>query len=184
MRKKLVVLWVLVMVATLHLGSSAQAHFFIEDSSTNVKAYFHVTPDHNPVAGENSVISYDFSKSGISVSDFSFELSAINEEDGKQVSIPFTIAGNGILADYTFPYQGLYKLMLSVENNESSVISSLTYSQRVFRGNVQPAEHANWLPIIGILTGSIVLVIAAIIFDRRGYNTSKNKAGGKVEESS
>ena len=66
MSKKLTLMCFLVFgmsaVYSLGIAQSIQAHSGIEDLNTEIQASFHVTPDHSPIAGSESVISYDFSK--------------------------------------------------------------------------------------------------------------------------
>lgn len=175
MHKKLVVLSVLVLIVSACLQPMANAHFFIEDSSTGLKSYFHVTPDHDPLAGEESVISYDFSKSSMLAKDFTFSLRIKDPGGIKEVSVPLVLTGNVIIANYAFPYQGLYRLTLEAKHKETAEVSQLKYSQRVSRGTLKPPAENNWLLWAVIVSGSIVLVVVAILFERRSYTSSKNK---------
>ena len=42
------------LIFSLSLVQSASAHFYVTDANTGVKAVFHATPDHNPIAGKES----------------------------------------------------------------------------------------------------------------------------------
>lgn len=140
MSKKLMVALALVLSisAVGVLGSSqvARAHFAIEDPVTGLKSTFHATPDHSPIAGKKSIISYDFSKSEHESNAFRYSLT-IKKAREKEVAVLSTLNRNVLLAEYVFPSQGLYTLTLTVTPKDSSAKPSvLTYNQRVSRGDM------------------------------------------------
>ena len=106
MIKKVVLIGVgLVAILSLSISQSTYAHFFVSDQDSRVKAIFHVTPDHDPIAGEESVISYDFAKTDVSADEFTFTL-AVKSTKAEAVDVPLEVSGNVVLASYTFPVQG------------------------------------------------------------------------------
>jgi hypothetical protein len=174
-----------VMIATfvsLFVSRTSYAHIMLEDLSTGMKTLFHVAPDHSPVAGEMSTISYDFSKSGYKSKDLFYSLS-IKKSRAREVSIPVTITSNVILVDYVFPTQGLYTLTLTVTPKDSTHHSSsvFVYNQRVSKGEVANVEGFGdfEVGILAIVVGSIGIVFVVMFKDRvlkrRGSMHEKSK---------
>lgn len=87
------------------VSNEASAHFPVRDAKSGVSAIFHVTPDHDPITGKESVISFDFSgtKWPVERNDFRLTVTATKSE---AVSVPIEVTGNVILASYVFPHQG------------------------------------------------------------------------------
>ena len=141
----------------------AYAHFMVEDSSANVKASFHVTPDHDPIAGEESVISFDFAKTAFRAKDFSYELT-VKSTKGEAVTVPFEVASNVILATYTFPSQGFYNVRLTATNATDGTVSKLQYGQRVSRGAVAEKDTTFGPVEIGVITAVSIVAVGGIIF--------------------
>lgn len=160
------------MVFTLGLAAlgnnAALAHFDVEDSENKLNVTFHITPEHKPVAGEGSTISYDFSKSGTSANEYDFEFHIIDMRTAKDESIPFKLSGDVVVAEYTFPYQGTYKINLKAISKENRAVSDLAYTQKVSHGTTVPTDTKKWLLLGLLFIGSIGLVIGAIILDRFG----------------
>ena len=150
-------------------GSSqiALAHFDVEDSTTRLKSNFHVTPDHSPIAGKESVISYDFSKNGHQTDKFTYSLK-INKIREPETIVPTNVTRNVVLANYVFPTQGLYTITLTVTpKDSSSMVSVLTYNQRVSRGEV--AEHKGFglfeIGVFAVVFGAIGIVFVITFKD-------------------
>lgn len=181
MSKKLTVATALIVSAFIAgaFGSSqgAQAHSDIKDSSTEVTASFHVTPDHSPIAGRKSIISFDFSESEHHSENFAYALT-IKKARENEISIPTELTRNVLLAEYVFPTQGLYTLVLRVTPKDSSAKPSmLTYNQRVSRGNVaEPKEFGKFeTGVLAVVFGAIGILF--MITFRDSMNKGKRKAG-------
>lgn len=156
-------------LVTLLYSPATQAHFLLQDTDTGIKVVFHSAPDDDPIAGQNSVLSFDFSKNekGIQNNTYSFTLS-IKDESGKVQDIPYEITANDIIAQYTFPQQGLYSITLYITPKDGSGKSStLEYTQRISRGVVSSTYPSKSLQsqitvfalIFLLVVGTIVLVI-------------------------
>ncbi len=126
---------VVMVLATLSFTQTSYAHFDLEDSATGMKTLFHVTPGHSPVAGKESYISYDFSKSGYKSKNFTYRLTVNKTLDEEVSTLPVEVTGNVVIAKYVFPSQGLYRIVLVAEPIDAKAKSStFSYNQRVSLG--------------------------------------------------
>jgi len=154
----------------------AQAHSGVEDPNTGLEASFHVTPDHSPIAGSESVISFDFSKYGVKADGFTYQLTIKKVREKESVVLTET-SKNVVIARYTFPTQGLYILTLTATPKDgSSKPSVLTYNQRVSRGEV--AEHTGFgnfeLGVLGATLGVVGIVLVITFSQKKIKRTKKN----------
>jgi PKD repeat protein len=138
------------------------AHFMIKDGGTDVKASFHVTPDHDPIAGKTSVISFDFSKTKFRAQDFSYTLNVKSTKD-EAVDVSIEAASNVILASYVFPKQGFYTIELTATSKRDGRVSKLQYGQRVSRGNTEEKRSISLLENAIIISTVIVVTIVLIV---------------------
>lgn len=152
------------------------AHFAVEDAQTGVKAIFHVTPNHSPVAGKKSVISFDFSKTGQQTKGYSYALS-VKPTKGEAVAVPVDIVGNVVIADYVFPQQGFYDIRLTASHEADGVISKLQYGQRVSRGGIsEEAKSLSTTEIVAIAV-AVVVAVGAVAFNL--VSSSRKRKGKK-----
>lgn len=176
MIKKLLLIGVF--IATVCVFSPAAptyAHFIVEDTSTGVKALFHVTPDHDPIVGEESVISFDFSKTGFESKDFSYSL-AVKPIKGDVVTVPLDVVGNVVIANYIFPDRGFYDITLTMTHKADGSVSKLQYGQRVSRGATVKQSMALGPGEMSAIAGTVVVAVGAIIFSLRSdHNKRKEK---------
>ena len=157
------------------LSVPAYAHFIIEDNRTGIKALFHVTPDHDPIAGQSSVISFDFSKTGgIRSEDYAYSLT-VKPTKKEAVTVPIEIVSNVILATYTFPSQGFYDVTLVATSKKDSSVSKLQYGQRVSRGVVSKHEEAFGPLEIGAMAGAVVVTVGAAAFSLLGDRNKRKE---------
>lgn len=156
----------------------ASAHFLIEDVSTGARASFHITPDHDPIAGKESVISFDFSKTGFQVSNYTYELT-VKSTKGQAVTVPLEVASNVLMATYTFPSQGFYTIRLTATHKDDGVVSKLQYGQRVSRGVIVEHTQSFGLFEIGAMAGVVLVAVSAIIYSLvKDSNKRKDKKNG------
>lgn len=113
---------------------STFAHSIVRDESTGVEARFHVSPEHDPIVNEESVISFDFSSQGIQADDYVFTLN-VTGENGNPVTVPASITSNVLIANYSFPSKGMYAIALDIKPKNNNLPSSvLITTQEVSRG--------------------------------------------------
>ena len=158
------------LIFSLSLVQSASAHFYVTDANTGVKAIFHVTPDHDPIAGKESIISFDFAKTGFEADKFSYLLT-VKSTKTEAVTVPVEVSGNVVLTDYVFPSQGFYNITLTATGKNDSSVSTLQYGQRVSRGETVEEKRDFGLFEIVMISGVGLIGVGAIIFslinDRR-----------------
>lgn len=136
---------------TLAMTQTVYAHFPVKDSKTGFNASFHITPDHDPIAGTESVITYDFGVGEYKRSDYKYLLT-VQQIKHEPITLPITIDGEVIKTTYAFPVQGFYTINLTAQPKAGGATRSLTYSQRVTHGTVEKR------PGIGLFEVSIVIV--------------------------
>ena len=159
------------MLSTFILTQSpaASAHFLLQDTSTGIGASFHCAPDHDPIAGQESIISYDFSKAEkvIDTDSYNFSLTIKDEKDKIQ-NVPFDINSGLIAAQHMFPYQGLYTIRLEIQPKTGPEKASiLEYKQRVSRGTVAPKSSQSNVLIFAGLGLVVALTVVLIIREVR-----------------
>lgn len=153
---------------------SASAHFLIRDEATRMQALFHVTPDHDPVAGQESIVSFDFSETNVKLADYALTLS-VQPTKSALVSVPFEVTGNVIVASYVFPAQGFYTITLKAASKADGTVSNLSYGQRVSRG-VESKSSEGLKPIeIGVMVGVGLIAAAAIIYSVRNDRVQRKE---------
>ncbi len=164
MIKKFILIGVaIITVSLLGVTQPASAHFIIDDSQTGFKALFHVSLDHNPIAGEESIISFDFSETGIKASEYSYSLTVKSTKD-EAIAVPFEVTGDVLLASYTFASRGFYDINLTATNKKDSTVSQLHYGQRVSRGDEVKESVTFGTLEIAAIAGVGVIAVSAIIF--------------------
>lgn len=162
------------MATGVMLGSSpsASAHFILRDTTTGMKTLFHVTPDHEPIAGKQSVISYEFNKQEYQAKEFTYILT-VKSTRGTD-TVPTEVTSNVVLADYVFAARGLYTISLTVMPiGSDKPASTFAYSQRVQRGQ---AEKQTKFPLYAVsaIVGALAVAGAAAIVSA---NSKRNERG-------
>lgn len=164
MSKKLtlsVLLMISVVSSFIFTSQEVQAHFIVEDPKTGEEAYFHSTPEHSPIAGKESTISYDFSQADRNTKAYEYTLTA-KRAKGKEVIVPTEITSNVVITDYVFPVQGLYelKLIASPKVEGAGKASVFIYNQRVSHGTEEKRkDFGNFeIGILAIVLGSVGIV--------------------------
>lgn len=165
-------------ISIVGFGKQAYAHFIVEDTNTGLKALFHVTPDHDPIAGEESIISYDFAKTGFESKEYSYSL-AVKPTKGEAVAVPLDIVGNVILATYTFPSRGFYDIVLTATAKKDGAVSKIQYGQRVSRGAAVERNEGLGPIAMAAIGGTVLLAVGVVIFSLK---SDHNKRKGKRNE--
>lgn len=158
----------------LVLSQPASAHFLVEDTSTGLRASFHVSPDHDPIAGEESIISFDFANASSETKDYSYVLT-VKPTQGDAATVPVDIPGNVVIGRYVFPSQGFYEIMLTATSKTDGTTSELQYGQRVSRGTTSEDGRPFGPVEIAAIVGTVSLATAAIMFSLVSDNKRKVK---------
>ncbi|HEX8763338.1 MAG TPA: hypothetical protein VF733_06315 [Candidatus Saccharimonadales bacterium] len=158
---------------TLCLGllpGTAAAHVLISDESRPIGAILHITPDDDPIAGEQSSIAFTMEGRAVSKKTHAFTLQVIDDQE-RAVYVPIQVNDSTATATYTFPRQGAYEIVLSAEAvNGTSPTLTFRQSQRVARGEKAATSIVStpfWAQF-GVIAALIaLLVIMMTVFNRR-----------------
>jgi hypothetical protein len=156
----------LVAAVVVAAGSTTYAHFSVSDPDTGVAALLHATPDDDPIAGEQSIISFDFSRTGHEIDKYDIRMT-VRDEAGKSTFVPLEIAGNVAMAKYTFTVRGLYRLDLDVVPKDGSEKSELSFAQRVSRGTVAKSQSYGWPQAAVILAPLLLAAVLIVAFNNK-----------------
>ena len=160
--------------------SAAEAHVLLRDNTAKVGATFHLTPDDDPVAGEESRLYFDIqdSDSNVRVPYDIYELQ-IRDSNGMTKKIDLTANNNTLSASYIFPSQGVYDLTLrSRPEYDVNKQISMEYVLRVDRGiSVSPKENASnqWAQVLMILSLSGAALMLIVGFNYREVIAKNSK---------
>ncbi len=164
MSKKLLIL-PLLLVGMLFSPLQASAHVLISDETKSIGTVLHVIPDDDPVAGQTANLFFDVQTGNIN----NAKLWITNTATGKTDTVPIKIDKNSVTADYTFPAQGAYTLILTVISDKAY---TFTYAQRVSRGVTDNALDKPTYPLASaalvFCATSTLLLIILFINHRKG----------------
>ena len=166
MYKRLLVMMA-VLTGVLLFPSNVAAHELIKDQSGGLGALFYISPDDDPVAGERATLFFEFPNSIIAGGSSQPKLT-VTDDRGEAADAPVTTSGSGLSADYVFPRQGLYKVMLEVTEDGAAHI--FTQSIRVSRGEAGNEAASNapaWAVAGAATTMAVAALTAGIAFKRR-----------------
>ncbi len=153
---------------------TVSAHVLIRDKEANVGAIFHLTPDDDPIAGEDSILYFDIQDQAslVRIPYDGYDLFITNDQD-TTTQVETATLGSSVSAQYLFPGQGVYKLELrSQPKYDVFQKVSLTHTLRVDRGiiidgRVPPTSRHAWAEILLILSISSLILIAIYIYNNR-----------------
>lgn len=161
----------LTFLVLLILPARASAHVLISDTSRQVGAVLHITPDDDPVAGEPSGLFFDIQNTDVTHDKYSFSLT-VTDAEGTQTTVPISINGTTVSASHVFPFQAAYTITLKAEPSDMSKKTLyFEQAQRVSRGIINetsPTPTHAWAEI-GIVAGVCSLLVIGVI----GYNKQR-----------
>ncbi|HUS26107.1 MAG TPA: hypothetical protein VMY99_02045 [Nevskiaceae bacterium] len=165
MNKKL--LCIVLCAAILAFPAAASAHVFIKGNLPDTGAILHVTPDDDPIAGEQASLFFDIQSPALAHKPYTPILS-ITDDRHIQTTVPATASGNAVNATYAFPLQGVYRISLVVEG-ERTPVHEFTYTQRVSRGtlNTLPVDTTPAWAQAGLLFVIVTAIAIMIVFYNR-----------------
>lgn len=146
--------------------NSVNAHVLVTDETKQRGAILHIIPDDDPIAGQLSTIYFDIQTTQQAISDASV---TIRSQKGQAETVNVEIDGSLVIAEYTFPYQGLYSLEFMI-NSGDDISYTFTYSQRVSRGVSESAldrpTHA-WAEALFIASSALFVFLVILAINRR-----------------
>lgn len=162
---------ILIFCFVIAIPKPADAHVLITDNTGTIGAILHITPDDDPIAGQPSSLYFDIQNKSFSKHSHKLELSITNDE-GQVTQVPVFVAGSSVSASYTFPQQGVYKIILTAnaQNVASAHAHTFTHSQRISRGTIGSALDKpthQWANLLLVVSLCSVLVLAIFAYNRR-----------------
>ena len=156
-------------IVGLVVSQVASAHVYVSSNDKASGAILHITPDDDPVAGQQSMIYFDANSNayGSKVADVRLE----SQNQSGEVTIVKTKTENGLsVARYTFPVQGIYNMRITTTASGGQRI--FEYSQRVSRGvagSVLDRPNHSWAEMV-LITSGILLAIVIIVAVNRWHD--------------
>lgn len=171
--KKYLFLLVVLGLAGLHY-QTAEAHVLLRDPQTKIGAILHINPDDDPIAGEGEFTQLYFDIQDKNAQTrlplAAYQLTIIDEA-GTSNYVHLEEAGSTLIATYTFPSQGLYRLELrSTPDYDSFLKVSMQDSLRVSRGTITNTPTGQKHPLAGIIAfvaANVFVVLAIVAFNYR-----------------
>ncbi len=148
---------------------TVQAHVLLSDSEEKVGSILHITPDDDPIAGEPSNLFFDIQDKQVTEKTYSFTLKIIAEDD-TQALAPIAVSGSNVSANYTFPRQGTYSIILSAEPIDGRGRTLyFEQAQRVSRGIAgnQAQQAYVWAEMGVVASCSALVVLGIVAFNKR-----------------
>lgn len=152
----------------ISLSRPAEAHTLLKDTTGEKGTILHTTPNDDPIAGENTSLIFDIQGAPPGEGQSTANLIVVDEQN-RQTQVPARIQGTSVIADYVFPNQGLYVLMLSLQQGGQQTHQFME-SQRVSRGVITNATVRSTPLWAGAgLLGTVVVTMAGavLVFKRR-----------------
>lgn len=158
----------LVLLLLLLVPRAAQAHVLLTDDTKSMGAILHINPDDDPVAGGTTSLFFEL-ENNLASGGVSSYLDIVNEA-GTYASLRTTGNGKSLSAQYVFPAQGLYTIVLTISPHNTDTSYTFHYAQAVNRGtaSVSSTNSQNSSAELGlIVSGSLLLVLFILAFNRR-----------------
>lgn len=168
--------WVLIL-GLISFTRPAGAHMFSKDTMAGSGSVLHITPDDDPIAGEQSSLVFDIKGLSATGNQAVAKLT-ITDDQNNETEVPAHVRDNTVAAEYTFPQQGLYKIALSIEQDGIQT-HNFVQSQRVNRGIISSVTVARSPPfwaVAGATSAGMAamgVVFAAFIRRKAINNYSK-----------
>lgn len=165
-------LWIGVL-SLISFSRPAGAHMVYKDAIGGAGAVLHIDPNDDPVAGERAALLFDV-QGTLGVKGQPVAKLTIIDEQNYETEVPVQLHGNTVAANYTFPRQGLYMIMLKIEEGGKQT-HDFMQSQRVSRGRIQGVTGNSaplWAVVGTVGAGAGVIVVITVAFSRwKAINT-------------
>lgn len=161
------------LIATLTLGiliavpRITTAHVLLTDESNAKGAILHITPDDDPIAGQEAMLYFDMQGQAFKKDESTVTVS-IRSEGGEIHKEGMKVDKTLATARYIFPSQGVYQLTFTIASGKQSYIFAQT--QRVMRGTAVSALDRPtyaWAEIALIYCGISFFLLGLTAFNRR-----------------
>lgn len=153
----------LIAVLAFAPAHTASAHVLITDTAQQKGAVLHIVPDDDPIAGQPATLYLDMqNRSAATVS------LAVTDSENSTDTIALKQSGALAYGNYTFPTQGIYKLVFTVKSGSDT--ATFEHTQRVSRGVAGSALDKpthTWAEALAVAAGAGLLLLAIVAFNRR-----------------
>lgn len=163
---KRIALGLFIALCVASVPQHAFAHVLVMDTSGKQGAIVHIVPDDDPIAGDEATIYFD--RQSADGKGSGVVTLTIRGEAGDVVNVPVETKDALTLARYTFPKQGVYELVFTVQEKAGEV--RFTQSQRVTRGitnGTSVSKSYLWAEGLLVASGAGLLVLGIFFFNRR-----------------
>ena len=158
----------ILLLGWISFSRPAEAHMLLKDAAGEKGTILHITPDDDPIAGERTSIVFEVQDTSSDKRSTTAKLAIIDDQD-HTTNVPARVQGKTVTAAYIFPRQGLYTLVLSIQQGDTST-HRFTESQRVSRGVINSATVYSpplWAGAGLLCTVMTAIAVTIIAFSRR-----------------
>lgn len=170
MKRSSLFLFALAVASLFGTIQPADAHVLIRDDANSIGAILHITPDDDPIAGEESSIYFNLRGQSLRESDVTITIT--DESTNQPVTLAVTTTSSGVETTYTFPSRGVYQINLDIQGQRDY---SFSHTQRVSRGIGTDAAQTNSYPLAtaALVLSSVTLALLVLIFINRKKDIDK-----------
>jgi hypothetical protein len=153
-----------ILAALLLAPLSVSAHELVKDQVGDAGALMYISPEDDPVAGEQATLFFEISHAPVTVESSTL---TITNDHGNSATLPTTVADSTLSASYTFPKAGAYQIKLTLKEG-GKIAHTFSESVRVSGGEDQAAPGApTWAVVAITLSGLALAVVTFLVFRRR-----------------
>lgn len=155
------------MLAVLCFPRVVFAHVLVKDTTTDSGAVLHITPDDDPVAGEQAALFYDIRDPSLAMVKPEIMLT-VTDAQGSISTLRAHVQGTSVSASYVFPRQGVYRISLLLLH-DGRQLHDFTYSQRISRGTAGTVHYRApaWAEVGSTMALLSLGALAIVVFNRR-----------------
>jgi hypothetical protein len=147
-------------VAALGWPLAASAHIVKDDGT--IEGLLHISPNDDPVAAQASTLGFSITDASGRFAATACDCRIAVKVDGKQklgrtVAPSEVLSDGAVLVNYTFPYQGVYTIVLEGKPKQADGFSAfkLTYDVRVAQGPVKPDPWWTRWGLVALVVGAV-----------------------------
>lgn len=147
----------------LLLPRQTSAHVLVMDATKTRGAVLHVNPDDDPIAGQPALLFFDMQGQ-----DSGYISLIVRSEIYEDIQLTLQKSGSLASAEYTFPSQGVYDLIFTVQS--AGIAYEFRYAQRVSRGTLGgrlDRPDYSWAEILLLASGLSLILLAIVAVNRR-----------------
>jgi len=162
---KIFLVSVLMAAGLFYQSQSVSAHVLIRDETSTVGAVLHITPGDDPEAGMPSTISLSIDNISLESNDSKLLVKSV--ASGTTDELDYTQHDGSLTAEYIFPSQGTYELMIQAKASNTKQYNFL-YTQRVSKGiGVNSGASSHPFARFASISTSIILVITIFVIVKK-----------------